>query len=69
MRVFGISKGAKSLYSYESIRNDIFVLTPKVSGNLNIKNRDDKRNIRLNKQVFLSDDFKLLFCAPLKVLK
>lgn len=33
----------------------------KVSGNLNIKNRDDKEKVSLNKAVFLSDDFKQLW--------
>ncbi len=46
---------------YEPIKNDIFVMTKKVSGNLNIKNREDKRSINLNKKVYLSDDFKLLW--------
>ncbi|MGM0598153.1 MAG: type III restriction endonuclease subunit R, partial [Myxococcota bacterium] len=33
----------------------------KVSGNLNIKNRDDKKKVALNKAVFLSPDFKELW--------
>jgi len=46
---------------YEPVRNDIAALSKKVSGNLNIKNRDDKHSVKVNKQVFLSDDFKLLW--------
>ena len=33
----------------------------KVSGNLNIKNRDDKKDVFLNKAVFLSEEFKELW--------
>jgi type III restriction enzyme len=33
----------------------------KVSGNLNIKNRDDKKKVSLNKAVFLSPEFKELW--------
>ncbi|MDY0132200.1 MAG: hypothetical protein RBR53_05975 [Desulforegulaceae bacterium] len=39
----------------------IAAVLKKVSGNLNIKNRDDKKKISLNKAVFLSDDFKKLW--------
>ncbi len=46
------------LPEYEPNRNVIVVLAKKVSGNLNIKNNAEKRNIKLNKQVYLSDDFK-----------
>ncbi len=33
----------------------------KVSGNLNIKNKDDKKKVMLNKAVYLSDEFKQLW--------
>ncbi|MDD4592549.1 MAG: DEAD/DEAH box helicase family protein [Parabacteroides sp.] len=46
---------------YEVNRNTIVALSKKVSGNLNIKNNADKQTVNLNKQVFLSDDFKLLW--------
>jgi type III restriction enzyme len=46
---------------FEPNRNAIVALAKKVSGSLNIKNSAEKRNINLNKQVFLSDDFKLLW--------
>ncbi|MEA1959960.1 MAG: DEAD/DEAH box helicase family protein [Bacillota bacterium] len=46
---------------YEVNRNAIIILSKKVSGNLNIKNNADKKTVNLNKQVFLSDDFKLLW--------
>ena len=39
----------------------IIVVLKKVSGSLNIKNRDDKKSISLNKAVFLSEDFKQLW--------
>lgn len=39
----------------------IAALLKKVSGNLNIKNRDDKEKVTLNKAVFLSPEFKALW--------
>lgn len=39
----------------------IAAVLKKVSGNLNIKNRDDKKKISLNKAVFLSEEFKQLW--------
>lgn len=39
----------------------IAVVLKKVSGNLNIKNRDDKKKVSLNKVVFLSPEFKELW--------
>ena len=39
----------------------IAVVLKKVSGNLNIKNRDDKKKVSLNKAVFLSPEFKELW--------
>jgi type III restriction enzyme len=39
----------------------IAAVLKKVSGNLNIKNRDDKKKVSLNKAVFLSEEFKQLW--------
>ena len=39
----------------------IAAVLKKVSGNLNIKNRDDKKKVSLNKAVFLSSEFKELW--------
>ena len=39
----------------------ITAVLKKVSGNLNIKNRDDKKKVSLNKAVFLSKEFKELW--------
>jgi type III restriction enzyme len=39
----------------------IAAVLKKVSGNLNIKNRDDKKKVLLNKAVFLSEEFKQLW--------
>ncbi len=39
----------------------IAAILKKVSGNLNIKNRDDKKKVSLNKAVFLSEEFKQLW--------
>ena len=46
---------------YEETKDQIESLTKKISGKLNIKNSDDKRQIKLNKQVFLSEEFKALW--------
>ena len=46
---------------YEAIKADITAVITKIAGNLNIKNADDKQLITLNKEVFLSDDFKDLW--------
>lgn len=46
---------------YQEQQAQIETLTQKISGKLNIKNSDDKRRIKLNKQVFLSEDFKKLW--------
>jgi len=46
---------------YEETKDQIETLTKKISGKLNIKNNDDKRQVQLNKQIFLSDDFKALW--------
>jgi len=47
--------------AYEAHKVPIEALTKKISGKLNIKNNDDKKQVKLNKQVFLSDDFKALW--------
>ena len=41
--------------------SQIAAVLKKVSGNLNIKNRDDKKKVSLNKAVFLSPEFKELW--------
>ena len=41
--------------------SQISAVLKKVSGNLNIKNRDDKKKVSLNKAVFLSEEFKQLW--------
>lgn len=46
---------------YEETKDQIEALTKKISGKLNIKNNDNKRQIKLNKQVYLSEDFKALW--------
>jgi type III restriction enzyme len=47
--------------SYIDIQGQIVKTLKKVSGNLNIKKADDKKQLQLNKQVYLSDDFKNLW--------
>ena len=47
--------------TYEKHKDQIEALTKKISGKLNIKNNDDKKQIKLNKQVFLSEEFKALW--------
>ena len=39
----------------------IATVLKKVSGNLNIKNRDDKKKVTLNKAIYLSEEFKQLW--------
>jgi type III restriction enzyme len=46
---------------YEVNRSAITALAKKVNGNLNIKNHDDKRKVKLNKRVYLSPEFKQLW--------
>ena len=45
----------------EAHKAAIVAVCKKISGNLNIKPADDKRKILLNKQVYLSEDFKVLW--------
>lgn len=46
---------------YEVNKSQITALTKKISGNLNIKNNNDKREVKLNKKVYLSEEFKSLW--------
>ncbi|MDA3807940.1 MAG: DEAD/DEAH box helicase family protein [Thiomicrorhabdus sp.] len=46
---------------FKSHTSQIAAVLKKVSGNLNIKNRDDKKKVSLNKAVFLSPEFKDLW--------
>ena len=46
---------------FKAHTSQIAAVLKKVSGNLNIKNRDDKKKVSLNKAVFLSEEFKQLW--------
>ena len=46
---------------YEEQKSDIVSVITKIAGNLNIKNAEDKVEVKLNKEVYLSDDFKALW--------
>lgn len=46
---------------FQSIRGDIALALRKVAGDLNIKNADERTRARLNKAVYLSEDFKQLW--------
>ncbi len=46
---------------YKELKAEITTVITKIAGNLNIKNADDKKLITLNKEVYLSDDFKDLW--------
>jgi len=46
---------------FKAHTSQIAAVLKKVSGNLNIKNRDDKKKVLLNKAVFLSEEFKQLW--------
>ncbi len=46
---------------FKPYTSQIATILNKISGNLNIKNRDDKKKVSLNKCVFLSDEFKQLW--------
>ena len=46
---------------FKTHTSQIAAVLKKVSGNLNIKNRDDKKKVSLNKAVFLSPEFKQLW--------
>lgn len=46
---------------FEEYKTQIIMLSKKICGKLNIKNADNKRAVKLNKQVYLSEDFKSLW--------
>ncbi len=46
---------------YEALKPEISALARKVCGGLNIKNNDDRKPIKLNKQVYLDPEFKNLW--------
>lgn len=46
---------------FEEIKPQIISVIKKISGKLNIKNADDKVQVKVNKQILLSDDFKDLW--------
>lgn len=46
---------------YQHVQAKITSVIKKVAGNLNIKDANDKRLVKLNKEVLLSDDFKELW--------
>lgn len=45
----------------KELAGPISALLKKVAGGLNVKNKDDRTPVNLNKQVYLSDDFKALW--------
>ena len=47
--------------AYEVCKDQIIALIRKISGKLNIKNNVDKRKIKLNKQIYLSPEFKQMW--------
>lgn len=49
------------LQEFENIKNEIIEKIKSNSGKLIIKNAKDKKRIKLNKQVLLSEDFKILW--------
>ncbi len=48
-------------YEVGEVAGPISALLKKVAGGLNVKNRDDKIPVKLNKQIYLSEDFKSLW--------
>lgn len=46
---------------FEEVKPSIIAICKKASGKLNIKNSSDKKQVKLNKQVYLSPDFKELW--------
>lgn len=46
---------------FKPLKAPIEALSKKVSGKLNIKNANEKQKVKLNKQVYLSEDFKVLW--------
>jgi type III restriction enzyme len=47
--------------AFEPQARQIVAMLKKVAGKLNIKNRDNRKNVSLNKAVYLSEDFKQLW--------
>lgn len=47
--------------AYVPVKEAVMALSKKICGSLNIKNNSDKRNVELNKQVFLDPEFKTLW--------
>ena len=45
----------------QDVAGPISSMLKKVAGGLNIKNKDERTTVKLNKQVYLSDDFKALW--------
>ncbi len=48
-------------YDYEEEKDQIQGILKKIAGKLNIKNRDDREKVNLNKAVYLDEDFKRLW--------
>lgn len=46
---------------YEYLKSEITSVIKKISGNLNVKDANDKISIKLNKEVFVGEDFKELW--------
>ncbi len=46
---------------YEYLKSEITSIITKISGNLNVKDANDKITIKLNKEVFIGEDFKELW--------
>ena len=46
---------------FEVVKLQVLNVIKKIAGDLNLKNADDKRVVKVNKQVLLSDDFKDLW--------
>lgn len=46
---------------FKEVKHHIVSKLRKIAGNLNIKNADNKITVKVNKQVLISDDFKLLW--------
>jgi len=46
---------------YEAVATQIITTLRKIAGGLNIKDADDRQKVKLNKQVFLSEEFKALW--------
>lgn len=46
---------------FEDVKDSIIAICKKASGKINIKNNNAKKNVKLNKQVYLSSEFKELW--------